>query len=194
MTRVILVRHGQTDWNKEGRFQGHQDIPLNDTGRQQARLLALSLEDTQIDAIHASTLLRAQETASIIAHPRSLIPKLWEDLKEGSFGSMEGITVQDYHLKYADKHQIAKTLSAKDRLHFKIIDDEESFHEVAKRATRALNAIVAEHPDQTVLVVTHGGVMRALMVYHTDLPWDQARFDNGQALFTRFEGGKLILN
>ena len=91
-TTLVLVRHGETDWNRENRFQGHADIPLNEAGRAQARDLALELEDASFQAVYSSPLLRAYETATILAERLELEVERADDLMEVDVGSWSGLT------------------------------------------------------------------------------------------------------
>ncbi len=139
MTTLLLVRHGETDWNADGRLQGHTDRPLSDYGRWQARRLAEELADEELDAIYASDLARARETAEIVAEPLGLPVVLDPDLREKNWGNWEGLTSVE-----------------RDRVEFV----GESTEEHADRMLRALRRIAGRHPGGRVLVVTHGGSMR----------------------------------
>ncbi|HPO58990.1 MAG TPA: histidine phosphatase family protein, partial [Anaerolineaceae bacterium] len=95
MTTLWLVRHGQTDWNLERRYQGQIDIPLNETGREQARRAAAQLRGRTFDALYASDLARARETAEIIAREVGLPIRPDKRLREISYGDWEGLTVDE---------------------------------------------------------------------------------------------------
>ena len=92
MTTLLLVRHGETDWNAEGRLQGHTDTPLNDYGRRQARTLADELAGEPIDAVYSSDLARARETAEIVGGRLGLTVVVDPGLREKNWGSWEGLT------------------------------------------------------------------------------------------------------
>jgi broad specificity phosphatase PhoE len=139
VTELILVRHGETDWNAEGRLQGHTDRPLSDYGREQARRLADDLADEEFDAIYASDLARARETAEIVAERLGLPVTLEPDLREKNWGTWEGLT-------------------STERLEIELVG--ESTEEHQRRMLAALGRIAAQHPNGRVLVVTHGGSMR----------------------------------
>jgi broad specificity phosphatase PhoE len=138
VTTFLLARHGETDWNREERFQGHADPPLNATGRGQAEELANTL-DAPVDAIYSSDLRRASETAGIVGARLGLPVEQEPALREIDVGSWQGLT----------KAQIDGRPW-----------DGESYEHHAERVTRALREIAARHPDERVLVVTHGGTMR----------------------------------
>ena len=143
MTELLLVRHGETDWNAEGRLQGHTDRPLNEYGRRQARGLADELAGEELDAIYSSDLARARETAEIVGERLGLPVVLDPDLREKSWGSWEGLTP-------AERHEIELV--------------GESTEEHAARTLRALRRIAERHPGGRVLVVTHGGSLRRVQV------------------------------
>jgi broad specificity phosphatase PhoE len=142
VTTLLLVRHGETDWNAEGRLQGHTDRPLNDDGRRQAKDLADRLaRDEPIDAIYASDLSRAKETAEILGerlgHPVVIDP----DLREKNWGNWEGLT--------GDERAAIEFVG-------------ESTQEHRDRVLRAVRRIVERHPGQRIVVVTHGGSLRRI--------------------------------
>src|SRR5204862_6778501 len=95
VTTLILARHGETDWNRDGRFQGHADPPLNDRGREQARALASELAGDVLDAVYTSDLLRAHETAQIVAATKGLSVVVDPDLRERDVGEWSGLTLPE---------------------------------------------------------------------------------------------------
>ncbi len=187
MVRLLLVRHGETTWNTAHRYQGQTDIALSERGIRQARALARRLASEPIAAIYASDLRRASETARIIAALRApanpasagaASPALRLDrrLRELHFGAWEGMT-------YAEIGRLAADHLARwnaDRLHV-APPDGETLAELAARVEALLEEIVRDHSGETVLVVAHGGPLRALLCLALGLPassyW-QFRFDN----------------
>ena len=142
MTMLVLVRHGETDWNAAGRLQGHSDRPLNDYGRRQARELADRLADGEaITAIYASDLMRARETADIVAARLGLPVAVDPDLREKNWGSWEGLTTDE-------------------RLSVEYAGETTEAHR--DRTLRAVLRIVERHPGERVVVVTHGGSLRRI--------------------------------
>jgi 2,3-bisphosphoglycerate-dependent phosphoglycerate mutase len=140
VTTLLLVRHGETDWNADGRLQGHTDRPLSDFGRRQARQLAEELADESLETIYASDLARARETAEIVGERLGLPVVLEPDLREKDWGTWEGLTAVE-----------------RDRVEFV----GESREEHQERILRALRRIAERHRDGgSVLVVTHGGSVR----------------------------------
>jgi len=140
VTTLLLVRHGETDWNAEGRLQGHTDRPLSDYGRRQARRLAEELEGEELEAIYSSDLARAHETAEIVGERLGLPISLEPALREKDWGSWEGLDAVE-----------------RDRVEF--VGESTEAHQ--ERMLRALRRIAELHPGNgRVLVVTHGGSMR----------------------------------
>ncbi len=150
MTAILLVRHGETDWNAERRVQGHSDRPLNETGREQAAALADALEEREIDAIYSSDLLRAHETARVVAERRGLAVTAIRDLRERDFGTWEGLTDEEIF----DRFPHARHSSW---------GDAETKDELADRVLGAVVRVALAHPGGHVLVITHGGPVRALL-------------------------------
>jgi broad specificity phosphatase PhoE len=140
MTRLLLVRHGETDWNADGRLQGQTDRPLSEFGRQQARRLADELAAEDLEAIYSSDLARARETAEIVGARVGLPVMLDRGLREKDWGTWEGLT-------------------AVERARVEFAGESTEAHQ--ERILRALQRISERHPgDGSVLVVTHGGSMR----------------------------------
>lgn len=150
--RLVLVRHGQTDWNLQRRFQGQEDIPLNDTGREQAEEAAQNLEDFaglareeisgfSWDAVVTSPLSRAYETGSIIAKRLGLeVEGTYEGMQERSFGSAEGVQVTPDNWQNIEE----------------IFEGIEPLENLRKRGIAALNTALEEHAGQNLIVVAHG--------------------------------------
>jgi broad specificity phosphatase PhoE len=149
MTELLLVRHGETDWNREHRVQVHTDVPLNAAGREQARRLAERLLDVALEAAYSSDLGRARETAEAVARSQGLEVQLDRDLREKNFGSWEGLTDVEIAERFPDAVRGGW-------------GDGETSDEVATRVLGALERIRSRH-DGTVLVVSHGGPLRAIL-------------------------------
>jgi broad specificity phosphatase PhoE len=143
---LILARHGETDWNRDGIWQGHGDPPLNDLGRRQATGLAGRLAHVEIDALYSSDLRRAYETAEIIGAAKGLEITAEPDLREIDVGSWSGLTSEEIATRFPGMTH----------------HDGEEREAFDKRSVGALHRIAAAHEGARVLVVTHGGVVRAL--------------------------------
>ena len=154
MTTLLLVRHGETDWNREGRWQGHSDTHLNEIGRAQAERVAGELRD--VDVVYSSDLARARETAEIIARRLELPVRLETRLRERSFGMWEGLTAAEIEADFPDAH--LRWLAGEGPG----ADDAEPFDAFGKRVQEGLREILERHRDDTVLVVAHGGSIRVI--------------------------------
>jgi broad specificity phosphatase PhoE len=151
MKRFCLVRHGQTDWNLEGRLQGQSDVPLNQTGRAEARSLAQQLSGIGFKGIFCSDLSRARETAEIIAGALGLPVTTEPRLREINQGEWEGQFAEDIKARH-DEHWEQRNV---DPIHFRPPGGE-SVAEVADRTQAVMSYIAHLHPVGSILVVSHG--------------------------------------
>jgi broad specificity phosphatase PhoE len=165
MTRLLLVRHGETLLNKEGRFQGQGDAPLNDCGRRQAVALARTIHDEEIHAAYSSDLCRARETLEIISAGRRFPIIEVADLREIAFGDWEGAT-------YAEVSQ-----NDPERLRRWKLDPAanpppggEGLGAIDRRVGSFVDLLRARHPTETVLIATHGGPIRLIACRALGLP------------------------
>ena len=156
--RILVVRHGRTEWNDAHRFQGKSDIPLNEEGLLQAGKTAKRLASWPIDAVYTSPLTRAHRTALIIAAPHSKEPVVLEDLAEVYFGEWEGLYIEGLR---KEKEEILRAWF-KDPF-FHMPEGSETWDSLLSRVKRAVCAILGS-PHRNVAVVSHGGVIRALYV------------------------------
>jgi 2,3-bisphosphoglycerate-dependent phosphoglycerate mutase len=145
VTTILLARHGETQWNLERRWQGWADPPLNDTGRAQAQALAEQLRDTPFDAVYSSDLRRAHETAEIVAAPHGIPVVTEQGLREINVGSFSGLT----HTEVMERFGGERT-------------DGETREQHAARVLAAVERIARVHLGERILLVTHGGTIRAL--------------------------------
>lgn len=157
MLHLMLVRHGETDWNAQRRFQGQSDVPLSELGRQQVELLAERLAGHQIDAIYASDLMRAWETARIIASKSGLKVSSEPRLRELKFGILEGLTFEEAQAQYPE--MIAAWLGD---LH-QPPEGAETIERFNTRIVSLLDDLKREHDEQIVLLVAHGGPLSELL-------------------------------
>ena len=158
MTELLLVRHGETDWNRDRRFQGHADQPLNDAGREQARALADQLAGERIDFVYTSDLVRARETAEIVAARVGADVVVLSELREIDVGDWEGLTWPEIEQRHPEG---ARSWHE----HGQGWTSGETYDELGERIIAALRRIAADHPDQNVLVVGHGGTVRATRAF-----------------------------
>lgn len=165
MTTVLLVRHGETDWNRDRRLQGQTDVPLNDAGRAQAAALARELAGTEVDAVYSSDLARSLETARAIAEPHGLEVVTRAALRERHFGSWEGLTDEEIRARFPE----AATGPW---------GDAETHEQLTERVLAALHEIAASHPGGVVVVVTHGGPMGRIWLACGGSPDERPRVGN----------------
>lgn len=156
-TEIILCRHGQTDWNREGRYQGRTDVPLNELGRQQAVELSNSLADRKIHAVYSSTLERAYDTAVAIARPRGLDVRRDPRLDEIDQGLWEGLRRDEIALRHPEeltawqKHPIDLRLPGG-----------ETLDEVRLRVRAALDDLMLLHLGEVICIVAHSVSMAVI--------------------------------
>lgn len=158
MLKLILIRHCETDWNREGKFFGKKDIPLNALGIEQSRLLAKQLKEENITAIYSSALSRAAKTAKLIAGFHSLEVKQLAGFNEIDFGEWEGLTFNE--IESAFKTQSATYLKNPASFRF---PKGETLQELNTRVLKALDTVLSSHSDETVLIVAHSGTNRAII-------------------------------
>jgi broad specificity phosphatase PhoE len=155
VTTILLARHGESDWNAAGRWQGHADRPLTERGRAQAKELAERLTETELDAVYSSDLRRASETARIVAEPRGLEVAELPALREVDVGSWSGLTRAEAEERFPEG--FARWIAGAEGW-----DDGETYEELAARVVGALLDTAAGHEGERLLVVSHGGSVRAI--------------------------------
>jgi broad specificity phosphatase PhoE len=168
VTTILLARHGETDWNREGRFQGHADPPLNSTGRAQAVDLSVALMAEELAAVYSSPLRRALETAEVVAASHGLEPVSVDDLREVDVGSWSGLTRGEVEERFPE--QFARWLD-----YGQGWEDGETYEQMGKRAVDALLRLAAAHDGERVLAVTHGGPIRAAFAFDDGTSHAEAR-------------------
>jgi probable phosphoglycerate mutase len=171
-TTIVLVRHGETDWNRERRFQGHADPPLNDAGRAQARVLARTLAAEPFEHAYSSPLRRALETAEILATGRAVAVEPEQSLLEVDVGSWSGLTVAEVEARFPVGHR--RWLETRSGW-----EDGETHEELGRRVLSGLAALAERHPAGHLLAVTHGGPIRCVAAALRGLPFEAARHDVG---------------
>lgn len=187
--QLCVVRHGETDWNQQGILQGWIDVPLNRLGRQQARALAADFDATGFAAVWSSPLIRARETAEIVAPLIRLpFPKFHDGLMERNFGVFQGIPKSE--LAELNPVELQLILKRNPAGHF---EGGETMDEFADRILAALVDIGQRHAGQKALVITHGWVMDVITRHINGLPRKailNMKRKNGEALWVRVvEGG-----
>jgi probable phosphoglycerate mutase len=151
-TTLFLIRHGETDWNLQKRIQGHVDIPLNETGLQQAKRVAERMRSEPITALYSSDLQRARHTAECIARHHGIEVRLDERLRERNYGLLEGLTKEEIDQQFPD-YQASNHK----------VPGQESLEAVRQRALQFLSHIASQHLGERIAVVSHGGWINAVL-------------------------------
>lgn len=162
---LYIVRHGETEWNAKKILQGHKDIPLNKKGKEQALVLAKKFKNIHLDAVFSSDLIRAKRTAELIVLEKKLAIETTKALRERDFGSLEGISLQEY-LKILDEYsEKTAKLSYQEKAKLRIKKDVETIEKMTGRFITFLREVAVGYPGKTVLIVTHGGTMRNFILH-----------------------------
>lgn len=163
--RLIVLRHGETDWNRAGRYQGCLDTPLSDRGRAQAASAARALSGSSLRAVYASPLARARETAEAIARPHGLVVRTAEALNEICHGAWEGLTVEEVRARFPDLYRRwQETPEAV------TMPDGESLAQVEERVRGELRRLQSLHAGETICLVSHDVPVRLLILDSLGLP------------------------
>jgi probable phosphoglycerate mutase len=171
-TRIIAVRHGETEWNVDGRNQGHLDIGLNGAGREQARRLARALADSDISHIYSSDLSRALDTARTLADLTGTPLTATADLRERCFGDLQGRTFAEIAATLPEQ---AERWRRRDPDWTPPGPGGESLGSLRTRIARTVHTLAARHTGQTIALFTHGGVLDVLYRLATGLGHQDAR-------------------
>lgn len=159
MSRIYLVRHGETEWNKLQRSQGcGNDISLSEEGFKQARAVAERLGEEKIDLVFSSTLLRAYQTAEEIAKLHNLKVEKCSEFMEINFGEWEGMLFPDIKEKFSEAYEVWRTTP-----HLAVIPGAENVAELRDRSMKKLLALIKENPDKNIVVVSHGISIKVLI-------------------------------
>jgi len=190
--RLIFVRHGETDFNVERRYQGHTDSELSERGRQQAVSVAKRLGAEPITAVYASDLRRASETARIIADVHDLQVCTDARLRECSFGDWEGLSVEEIQERYPKQYENYRQDSVTYRA-----PNGETLQSLMARVVSAVEEITARHEDGHIVIVGHGGTVNSFICHALGAQlsiFRRIRLDNcGLTIFHREQGGRWVL-
>lgn len=191
-TRLIAIRHGETDWNVASRIQGHTDIALNAKGRWQAERLALALADEPLDAVYASDLGRAFDTAQAFAAPKGLPVVADPGLRERQFGSFEGLSFDEIERRWPDQ-----ALRWRKREPDFGPEGGETLTAFYERIVQTVQRLALRHAGQSIALVSHGGVLDCLYRAATRLALNAPRtWQVGNAAINRLlhtEGGLTLV-
>jgi len=172
MKRCYLVRHAQTAWNRDNRLQGHSDLPLSSLGEQQARSLAHFFASRHLGGIFTSHLQRSRQTAQAIAEGNGhrLTPTIAQELAEMHLGAWEGLTPEEIDHQFDGAYERWRTAPSSVRI--PRAEPLEAFRERVRRALRHILAQLAEGQDDEYVVVSHGGVIAAVLADVLDADYD----------------------
>ena len=173
-TCIYLVRHGQTEWNKTHKFQGRSDVPLNDEGREQVKATAMALKDVPFDAVYASPLSRAVETANLIMSYHPAVPLIEEDgFIEMELGDFDGMEAQRWMTDYKEFMKAWRDNPGEVRMPG---PNGECLVEVQARAMKALDDVTGgHHMGSTLLVCSHNFVILSILCEAKGISLDQFR-------------------
>ncbi|OCL26147.1 alpha-ribazole phosphatase [Orenia metallireducens] len=191
-TKIILVRHGETEWNRQLRFQGSQDISLNDKGIEQAEKLAQRLSYEEIDVVYASDLGRAYQTAKAVAKEHNLEVHKLSELQEINFGQWEGLTYNQIQEEYQ-----AEWVMWEENPALNGAPEGESLKDVQERSVKGLEEILSGHSGNTILIVSHGGVIKVLISTLFGIPlakaWQLMQSNTAVNIINYYEENKVTL-
>lgn len=165
MTKIVLIRHGETEWNISGKYQGQTDIPLSAKGMDQAQRLAEHFPVEALDAIYSSDLCRAMRTAQYLAERFGIDIHPESSLRELNFGAWEGLSYEEIVSRWPDA--MKNFLRHPDVLS---IPEGETFGDLQKRGAKRIREIVAENDGKTVAVVAHGAILRTILCDALQIP------------------------
>jgi phosphoserine phosphatase len=188
-TLVYLVRHGETEWNKEGKFQGCTDIHLSENGEHQAKYLKEVLKD-QFDLIYTSPLKRAVHTAEIICEDyKNQKPIILSDIREINFGEWEGLTIHQIREQYPNEYKVWRY----DDEFANLVGGDLSIKNASMRARNAILNLVREYPGKRIVIVAHGGIIKAGLIGIFD--WKMSmyhKFFLGNTSITKLSFGESL--
>ncbi len=182
-TRIILIRHGETLWNKERREMGQLDSPLSEMGHKQAAAIAHRLMQNRFSALYSSDLGRAMQTATYIAQicQKEIIAET--DLRERNMGIFQGYTRQEMQEKFPKEWQAYQSENKFDY----VIPQGESQRQRLNRSIRIMNTLAERHPAETIVAISHGGILRGFFEYVLGLPpGNERRFRRNNCTYNSF--------
>ena len=166
-TEIILIRHGETEWNSQKRMQGHSNSDLSEVGRGQIQALGELMKNVSFDHIYSSDSLRTSQTAEAITQYSGHKIQFDQRIREKNLGVFEGLTSTEAKERHPEVYRLFKTAGAN-----YVIDEGESTRQLLERALEFIEEIRLRHPQERVVMVTHGGVVRVLMKHALGLSID----------------------
>ena len=169
-TKIILIRHGETEWNLSGRWQGHADSALSGRGVAQAEALGLRMKKEEMDYFYTSDLERAQHTARLVGGPAGRQAECMESLRERDLGVLEGLTTVEMEKDRPEEYDAFRNAGPEYQ-----VPGGESYHQFYDRCSGALEELAHRHPGKVIGIVTHGGFLGAIFRYVLNIPLDAER-------------------
>ena len=169
-TEVILIRHGESEWNLSGRWQGHADSPLSNRGIEQAEALGKRMLNEKLDCFYSSDLERARHTSRLVGGPSGWEAEFMESLRERDLGVIEGLTTDEMLEKYTQEYQSFRNDGPEYQ-----VPGGESFRQFYDRCSGALEDVAMRNPGKKIGLVTHGGFLGAIFRYVLNIPLDAER-------------------
>ncbi|MEC9383810.1 MAG: histidine phosphatase family protein [SAR324 cluster bacterium] len=166
-TEIILIRHGETEWNSQKRMQGHSNSDLSEVGMGQIQALGELMKNVSFDHIYSSDSLRTRQTAEAITQYSGHTLQFDQRIREKNLGVFEGLTSTEAKERHPEIYRLFKTAGAN-----YVIDEGESTQQLLERALEFIEEIRLRHPQERVVMVTHGGVVRVLMKHALGLSID----------------------
>ena len=163
-TEIILIRHGETEWNSQKRMQGHSNSDLSSVGQAQIQALGQWMKNVPFDLIYSSDSPRAKQTAEAITQFSGHELQFDQRLREKNLGVFEGLTSEEARERHPEVFRLFKTAGSK-----YVIDEGESTQQLQDRALEIVDEIRIKHPEEHVLLVTHGGFIRVVMKHSLGL-------------------------
>ncbi len=195
MIELLLIRHGETEWNVEKRLQGHRDIALNREGTRQAAALGRVLLDESLDALYSSDLQRALHTAQAIAMPRGMKVQLEVDLRERCFGAFEGLIHPEINAQYPDGYAAWQRRDVDARYPSGEFHAE-TLREFSARVLACITRLAAHAGHRKIALITHGGVLDTVYRNATGMGYEHPRnFDVLNASINRvtWDGSRFAI-
>lgn len=170
ITEFVVIRHGQTTWNRTGRIQGHRDVALDQAGQVQAQRLPEMMSHLSLDGLICSDLQRATQTLAPLAQERGMVPILEPRLREWHLGDFEGMTFADVSARFPAAAGILRGYNPDAS-----IPNGESIRDFYERAIGCFEDLATRHAGRRVLIMTHGGVIQAVLRYLLDISLHEYR-------------------
>jgi phosphoserine phosphatase len=194
LTKLYLVRHGETEWNASNKIQGNMDTELNKMGIMQAEFVASKLAEESIDAIYTSSLKRAKTTAQIISEQIKVEVKELHEFREICLGPWEGLTIKEINERYSEHYKIYRENPADFNM-----PGAETFLQVSERFCNAINNIVIQNIDKKIVIVSHGAAIKAAIISILGIDichYNKFRVDNASISILNFSdqyhGGVVV--